>query len=53
LAAVGAFVAGALRAGLWWSRSLKKKVELPLGLSRRVHLRHVLFCFDALILWIG
>jgi len=32
----------------------KKKVELPLGLSWRVHLRHVLFCFDALILlWIS
>jgi len=31
----------------------EKKVELPLGLSRRVHLRRVLFCFDALIFWIG
>jgi len=31
----------------------RKKVELPLSLSWRVHLRHVSFCFDAFALWIG
>ena len=30
-----------------------KLAGLPLGLSRRVHLRHVFFCFDAMVLWIG
>ena len=28
---------------------VKRKAELPLGLSRRMHLRHVLFCFDAFV----
>jgi len=52
-------VAGALEIracpeeGMWRAERKKKKVELPLGLLRRVHLRRVLFCFDALILWIG
>jgi len=30
-----------------WRAERKKKVELPLGLSWRVHLRHVLLCFSA------
>jgi len=31
----------------------KIRAELPLGLSWRVHLRHVLFCFNVMVLWIG